>query len=591
MKFLVFIKQVPLSTEIRFDNARKTLVREGVKSEMNAYDRRAITEAIRYRNENGGEVIAVTMGPPQAADALREASIMGVDRCIHIEDRNLAGSDTLITSHVLAAAAKRIGYDLIFCGQHSTDSETGQVPVQLAEMLDLPCATAVRKIEYLPNRTIQITSETDEGSMLLEMTLPAVLSAAERLIKPLKTKNADLTVVPDDKIHRMGLDDLELSKDQVGVDASPTWVSQIQDVQVHRTPEMWDGGDVHAVAKRILNFIQSHRQRSQPAGIQQRNIRLAGQRSIWCWIEFLQNEIRPVSLEILSAAAELGSVAAILPYGVPADIQRILAEHGANQIFYISRSNVHPDEMISTLCDRISVEKPHALYFPSTPGGRYIASRIAARLSLGLVGDCVGLRVMDGEIAYIKPAFGGNIEAPIFCRTKPELATVRPGALEIAPAQHSGDVEVQPWHVPEGVSKRFTIVAQEIDPGIEATKLDNADVVIGVGAGLGQENLRLAQRLAELLDSGVAATRRVVDSGWMPRQFQVGLTGKFIAPQVYLALGASGRYNHMIGVQKSNHIIAINQDPAAEVFAACDIAVHGDCAAIAAEIIRLLEHP
>ncbi len=152
MRFLVFIKQVPISAEIQFDAEKKTIIREGVKNEMNAYDRRAITEAIRYRNENGGEVIAATMGPPQARDALREALIMGVDSCIHIQDPRFAGSDTLVTARVLASAARMIGFDIIFCGQHSTDSETGQVPVELAELLGIPCATAARKIEYLPNR-------------------------------------------------------------------------------------------------------------------------------------------------------------------------------------------------------------------------------------------------------------------------------------------------------------------------------------------------------------------------------------------------------------------------------------------------------
>src|SRR3954462_10557672 len=111
MRFLVFIKQVPETADIRFDPVSKTLVREGVRNGINAYDRRALAEALRYRQQNGGEVVAVTMGPPQAKDVLLEALFVGVDRAIHIQDRQLAGSDTLATARVLAAAARKIGYD------------------------------------------------------------------------------------------------------------------------------------------------------------------------------------------------------------------------------------------------------------------------------------------------------------------------------------------------------------------------------------------------------------------------------------------------------------------------------------------------
>jgi len=178
MKFLVFIKQVPNPADIHFDSFTKTLIRAGVRNEINPYDRRALSEAIRCRNQNGGEVTAVTMGPPSARDALLEALIMGVDSAVHIMDSRLAGSDTLVTARVLAAAARKLGCDIIFCGQHSTDSETGQVPVELAELLGMPCATAVSKIEYLQGKAIQATCETDEGWTVVEVSLPAVLSSA-----------------------------------------------------------------------------------------------------------------------------------------------------------------------------------------------------------------------------------------------------------------------------------------------------------------------------------------------------------------------------------------------------------------------------
>ena len=160
-RIIVFIKQVPDVGEMHF-SGNQTFVRDGVKNIINPYDRRAISEAIRNRENFGGEVIVATMGPLQAREALAETLVMGADRAIHIEDRRLAGSDTLVTAKVLAAAARKIGFDLIFAGQHSTDSETGQVPPSIAEILQIPWQ------QQLPNWNIEknliATSETDDGT-------------------------------------------------------------------------------------------------------------------------------------------------------------------------------------------------------------------------------------------------------------------------------------------------------------------------------------------------------------------------------------------------------------------------------------------
>ncbi len=434
--------------------------------------------------------------------------------------------------------------------------------------------------------------------MLLELPLPAVISAAERLIKPLKTKNADLSSAPDEKIQEMGLKELRLSPDEVGVKASPTWVADIVNVSVTRSPQIWDGSDVPTTALKLFNVIRSRKEGSNS----QRSTRVpvGGQdhtdREFWVWIEFLQNQVRPVSLEILATAASLaaerrGSVGAISASQLTLENSNLLARHGADRIFHISGELYHPDRIVSLLCERIVAEKPYALFFPATSRGKYLAPRIAARLGLGLTGDCVGLS-FDGadQLTQLKPAFGGNIIAPIYSRTYPQMATIRPGALESRiPREQSDSPQVVHWQLPETVPQQFTMIAQEIDPGIEAVQLDHAKFVACMGIGLGEENANLAHRLSTLMDGCVAATRRVVDNGWIPRQFQVGLTGKFIAPEVYLGLGVSGRYNHMIGVQKSGLIIAINQDPSAEIFNACDIGIRGDCVAITAELIRLLE--
>ena len=136
MKIIVCIKQVPLIEQLKFDPQVKRVIREGASAEINPFDKRAITKAIELRDQLGGEVVIVTMGPPQAKDALVEALAMGADRAVHLLGREFAGSDTLATARALSLACRRIGFDLVLCGKYSTDAETAQVPAMLAEFLD-----------------------------------------------------------------------------------------------------------------------------------------------------------------------------------------------------------------------------------------------------------------------------------------------------------------------------------------------------------------------------------------------------------------------------------------------------------------------
>src|SRR5438552_2599998 len=186
MRIVVPIKQVPESEELRYDPATRTLVREGVESVINAFDKRALTEAVWLRSQYGGSITAITMGPPHAREALVECLGRGVDRAIHISDRVFAGSDTLATARTLAAVLRRLSFDLVLAGKATTDSETGQVGPELAELLDLPQVTGATAIVMVGGK-LRVSRETDIGFEEVECPLPALLTAAERLIKPVKT--------------------------------------------------------------------------------------------------------------------------------------------------------------------------------------------------------------------------------------------------------------------------------------------------------------------------------------------------------------------------------------------------------------------
>jgi electron transfer flavoprotein alpha subunit len=591
LRILVFIKQVPDVGELHFSE-NKTLIREGLKNIINPYDRRAISEAVRVRENSGGEVIVATMGPPQAGEALAEAIVMGADRAVHIQDRRLAGSDTLVTAKVLAAAARKIGFDLIFAGQHSTDSETGQVPPSLAEILQIPCAAAVTKLEYGDKNLIAIC-ETDDGLMELELPYPSVISAAERLIKPIKVKDFNPASASFEKIETWNLEQLGIVENDVGLEGSPTWVAEICEEKINREKKIIDGSDPKKAARQILDGIRQSSSRKDTEMIPSYIAR--GQQQFWCLVEQYEDRIRSVSLEMIATAAQLaykgGKVYAIL-IGGPVRTQDVvlLAAYGADRIYHVTDTAPHPDDVVDLLCDRIQNLNPFAFLMPSTPYGRGIASRIAARLNLGLTGDCIGLRWdRDGRFEQLKPAYGGNIVAPIITKTEPKLVTIRPGALPSYRPRTGDQIPVTEWAMPNQVSRRFKILSHKKDAGRDAVKMDTASIIVGVGMGLGQDHISSAVRLAELLHGTVGATRRVVDGGWMPRQFQIGLTGKFIAPDCYIGLGISGRANHVIGIQKAGKIVAINQDPNAEIFKSADLGIVGDAAAITNELIQLLE--
>jgi electron transfer flavoprotein alpha subunit len=427
----------------------------------------------------------------------------------------------------------------------------------------------------------------------LELSYPCLISAAERLIKPIKSKDFDPTAMSSEKLETWKLGDLGLSKNEVGLSGSPTWVAGIAETRTERAHEMIDGSDPKNAVHRILKIIRERPLKADEPMVP--TFIVKGDRQFWCFVEQFQGRIRTVSLEMVGNAAQIadrgGKVSAIM-IGDPVRTQDVLllGAFGADRIYHATDTAPHPDDMVELLTQRIQILKPFAFFLPSTPLGRELASRIAGRLHIGLTGDCVGLRFdEEGKLEHLKPAEGGNILSSIFSRTEPKLATIRPGALPSFRPRTGNQIPVIEWSLPPYVKRRFRIIDSQKDAGSDAVKMESALTVICVGMGLGQENLPLATRLADLLHGAVGATRRVVDSGWLQRQFQVGLTGRFISPEVYIGLGISGRANHTVGIRKSRRIIAVNQDPNAEIFKTADLGIVGDCVAITKELIAVLE--
>jgi len=226
MKIIVTVKQVPATHEVKIDPKTGTLIREGVASIINPEDKNAIEEALRIKeSQDGVDITVLSMGPPQAENALREAIAMGADSAVLVSDRAFAGADTLATSYVLSMAIKKIKrYDLILCGRQAIDGDTAQVGPQLAEVLDLPQATYAEEINIKEN-VVTVKSNFDSVIRIIEMNMPALITVTNRINKPrFKTMNGVLRAFRDKEVVTWTKKDLKLNPMRIGINGSPTWV-------------------------------------------------------------------------------------------------------------------------------------------------------------------------------------------------------------------------------------------------------------------------------------------------------------------------------------------------------------------------------
>lgn len=308
-------------------------------------------------------------------------------------------------------------------------------------------------------------------------------------------------------------------------------------------------------------------------------------------------QIRQVSLELLGCARRLA-----VSLGCPVtaltcptddigrsgndldDGSRTLIAHGADHVIIMDSCPPENDAAIASFAaDIIRERKPEILLIGATVFGRALAPRIAAKLNTGLTADCTELEIdrQTGMLIQTRPAFGGNLMASILCPyRRPQMATVRPKIFPVpAPdPSRTGTIE----HIPApGFDGTIPSMLFEIFDDNEEINIADAQIVIGVGKGIGGiQGIRLAEDLAKTIGGVVAASRAVVDTGWLPYSRQVGQTGKTISPTLYIACGISGAIQHIVGLANVQTIVAINKDPDAPIFQSAHYGIVGDCAAL-----------
>ena len=227
MEIVVCVKQVPDTTEVKIDPVTNTLIRQGVPSIVNPFDKNAVEAAIQLKEKHGGKVTVISMGPPQAKEALKECIAMGADEAILVSDRAFGGADTLATSYTLAAAIRKMGrVDMIICGKQAIDGDTAQVGPEMAEHLDIAQVTCVSKID-VAGQIVRLEREHDEGYEVIETQLPVLLTVLRSINEPRYptvkgTMKSNRTVIPV-----WTADDMNVQPQYLGLKGSPTQVRRI----------------------------------------------------------------------------------------------------------------------------------------------------------------------------------------------------------------------------------------------------------------------------------------------------------------------------------------------------------------------------
>ena len=321
---------------------------------------------------------------------------------------------------------------------------------------------------------------------------------------------------------------------------------------------------------------------------------IADFKGIWIFAEQRDGKIASVSYELLGAGRKLADelnvdLSAVL-FGSSEHEAHELIPWGADKVYFCNDpifEKFNDEPYAQLLCNLINSYKPEIVLAGATPIGRSFIPRVAAKVVAGLTADCTSLSIDKDtrNLLQVRPAFGGNIMATILCpHHRPQMATVRPRVMKRG--EYREDKKGEIIHVKaDTISSRTKVINTIKEVSDIAVNLQEVEVIVSGGRGLGNiKGFELLKELAELLGGAIGASRAVVDEGWIPYSHQVGQTGKTVCPKIYIACGISGAVQHLVGMQSSDIIIAINKNPDAPIFNVATYGIVGDLY----EIIPLL---
>lgn len=314
----------------------------------------------------------------------------------------------------------------------------------------------------------------------------------------------------------------------------------------------------------------------------------SGYKGVWVFAEQREGKIMPVTFELLGEGRKLADklktelAAVLLGDNIEAMAQELIS-YGADKVYAAGNpllSHYRNEFYTKVITAIIEQYKPEIFLFGATTTGRSLGPRIAARIRTGLTADCTGLEVDAAKRALLqtRPAFGGNIMATIESSNhRPQMATVRPKVMKKSAKDISRKGQIINIKPEISETDALTKILKLIKIEEKVVDLQEAEIIVSGGRGLGRaENFILIRELAEAIGGAVGASRATVDAGWIPSYHQVGQTGKTVCPKLYIACGISGAVQHLVGMQGSETIVAINKDPNAPIFQIASYGIVGD---------------
>lgn len=337
-------------------------------------------------------------------------------------------------------------------------------------------------------------------------------------------------------------------------------------------------------------------------------------KGVYVFAEQVDGVLSGIAFELLGKANELAKdldtdVTAVV---IGSDIKALadeLAAYGADKVIVIDDPELkdyRTEPYAHALSSAINEFKPDIMLVGATPIGRDLGPRVSARVATGLTADCTSLDIGDfplnpipgkedqqkhNQLLMTRPAFGGNTIATIACPdNRPQMATVRPGVMQRQEKKEGAKAEVIEFNPGFTPDNKYVEILEIVKSVSETVDIMDAKILVSGGRGMGgPENFQLLKDLAEAIGGEVACSRAVVDAGWMPKDMQVGQTGKTVRPQIYIACGISGAIQHLAGMEESDLIIAVNKDDTAPIFEAADYGIVGDLFKVVPELTEAIK--
>ncbi len=628
MNYIVLIKQVPDIKNIpneAWDREKGTLKRALLDNVCNELDKQALTFALNMKGGGNGKIVTLTMGPPSAEEVLRYALSLGVDEGILLTDRRFGGADTAATAYSLSQALRKIESELfqgdrnyvIVCGMQSVDGDTAQCPAQIAEELGMTHIAYVSSFSFDDGK-LKVKRITRRGAETVTPDGYPCLITVTQHTEPLNASFSRTRWAYSQKIYQWGADDVGADKSLIGLGGSRTNVVRVFSPKELSKKSCVFESDLGKLVRMVKEAYQSKTEAVE--GSHKPKYQLPpGKKSsysgdVWVYAEQEGGKINPASLELIGKARELVSpldekVGAVLVGKDVGNLSDELIACGADRVYVAEHELLEmfrPVPYKKAIVELIEEYSPQMMLFSATPMGRELAPRVAYSSKSGLTADCTELDIVDfkrgqeeytGILMQTRPALGGNIMASIITKnSKVQMSTVRPGVMQSLEPDEERKGEVFKY-VP-GIAKSdlgVRIISSEISE--DTVDIKDAELIVSGGRGLktkanfGKYMSALAESVGGFLgqEAVVCGSRAAVESGFTDHGHQVGQTGQAVKPKLYVAIGISGAVQHITGMQNSNVIMAINNDPNAPIFKIADYGIVGNLEEIVPQLVSILD--